>query len=140
MYQLNGQIRNPNFTGQKIWYSAPRSAETRDSYHGSGLPFYGKEMAFLNSPNKGTTTISDEGYFSINLKTLPNSYYDELGNLIPSRIHIRFSLSDGSYGYETFAIKNTLIKNRSTRKEPFFHPTSKWIMSQENKLLSMVNS
>jgi hypothetical protein len=134
MYQFRGQISNPLFSGNKIWYTAPKSPDFRDSYHGSGLPFYGKEMAFFNSPNKGSTNISENGQFIINLKQIPGSYYDEIGNLIPPRLHIRYLLQDGSYGYDTFNITNAIINNRSTRKEPFFHPTSKWIMSQQNIL------
>jgi len=140
MYQLRGQIKNNQFTGGKIWYSAPRSAESRDSYHGSGLPFYGKEMAFFNSLNKGTSNASSDGTFSINLPQVPGSYYDDCGTLIPPRIYIRYKLPDDSYAYNTFNIKNAFIENRSVRKSRFFHPSSKWIMSQENKLITMGNT
>mgnify|MGYP001177076969 FL=1 len=70
-----------------VSYKAANSADYRQSYTGSGLPFPDAIVAMDNTDNKGTIKPSSKE-FVIKLK-YPNSYYSHLGTrLILPHVHL----------------------------------------------------
>lgn len=74
---INGSVKNysPNST-LIFWAASP--PDYRTSYTGSGLPYPNYEIAYENTPNKGTVPIVN-GSFTFNIR-YPSGYYAGLGS------------------------------------------------------------
>ena len=87
---VKGKVKNSN---AKIIFWAAAPANYMQSFSGSGLPFPNPEMAYENTPNKGSVRAKN-GEFSIKM-FYPNSFYIDLGTTyVPP--HINFEICDGS--------------------------------------------
>ena len=75
---ISGVLKNPETDKVKSHYTfeylAASPPDTRYSRAGSGLPFPNKEIAFSNTPNKGTVTTDKTGNFNFTVQ-IPNQYY-----------------------------------------------------------------
>lgn len=78
---------NPD--ASQMEYIAAAPVERRASYTGSGLPFSSAQMAFDNTPNKGSIQMNTYTH-EIVVKS-PNSYYSGHGTvLIPPTVYFSF--------------------------------------------------
>lgn len=77
LVNIRGKI-NDSVDGDEIAYLAAAPADHITSYAGSGLPFPNKEIAYLNTPNKGTAKLTLRR-FEINI-LMPNSYCVDMCN------------------------------------------------------------
>ena len=60
-----------------------------ESYEGSGLPYPNPEVAYDNSPNKGTAKVDSQGLFLIHFQH-PSAYYVGQGKtLLKPHLHLR---------------------------------------------------
>ena len=91
-FVVKGSLKDSNKNGL-VKFIAANAPDYRQSYSGSGLPFPNPEIAYENTPNKGTARVVDGNFqFSIDY---PNSFYANQGtNLLPPHVLIR--LCDGS--------------------------------------------
>ena len=62
-----------------IHFLAPNPPDYRQSFSGSALPFFSREQAFMNTPNKITIKLGEDNKFKFNM-LMPNTFYDNLGN------------------------------------------------------------
>jgi hypothetical protein len=73
-----------------LYYSAPCPPKYNGSFSGSGLPYFSREQAYENTPNKGSVVLDSEGNFVITL-IKPNSYYSDFDNLNCPEIEIIYN-------------------------------------------------
>ena len=64
-----------------IFYIAAGPPNYMTTYSGSGLPFYSKEQALFNTPNKGKVIVNTNNEAIIKLY-YPNSYNEDVGNIV----------------------------------------------------------
>lgn len=64
-----------------IFYRAAGPPNYMSTYSGSGLPFYSREQAMFNTPNKGKVKLNTNDEAVIKLY-YPNSYNENLGNVL----------------------------------------------------------
>jgi hypothetical protein len=64
-----------------IFYIAAGPPNYMTTYSGSGLPFYSKEQALFNTPNKGKVIVDTNNEAIIKLY-YPNSYNEDVGNIV----------------------------------------------------------
>lgn len=76
-YTVNGVANSSN--NARLVYWAANPADYRASFTGSGLPFPNPEIAYDDTPNKGSVSIVN-GRFSFKVR-FPNSYYTHLGTI-----------------------------------------------------------
>lgn len=81
LVNIRGKI-NDSVDNDKIFYLAAAPADHITSFSGSGLPYPNKEIAYLNTPNKGTVNLNLRR-FEINI-LMPNSYCTNMCNEIVS--------------------------------------------------------
>lgn len=85
---------NDNVHKGLIEYLAACPVEKRLCPSASGMPYANADIAFYNTPNKGTVELSLGNKFNIKLKN-PSSYYVGLGTvLIPPTLFIRYKSVD----------------------------------------------
>jgi hypothetical protein len=78
----------------EIRYIAANPPDYITSFSGSALPFHNEEQAFDDTPNIGSVMLSDTNEAVINV-FYPNSYYDELGNvLVKPHIKLFFNVNN----------------------------------------------
>lgn len=84
---VRGKTKDNNPNNHIVfWAASPPDYIT--SYSGSGLPFPNPDVAFDNTPNKGSVKTNN-GMFEFNLK-YPNSYYTGLGTVyMPPHVNIK---------------------------------------------------
>jgi hypothetical protein len=76
---VKGNVSHKTHKKLYIQYSAANPPTYNASFSGSALPFPTEEVAFQNTPNKGTVdVINHEFTFSLRY---PNSYYKNMGNI-----------------------------------------------------------
>lgn len=86
-YIVKGRI-NSRKNNPKIMFWAANPPTYTTSYSGAGLPFPNSEIAFENTPNKGSV-IAKNRQFEIRVR-YPNSYYAGLGSLyIEPCVHVK---------------------------------------------------
>ena len=76
-YTVKGVVTASNNARLVYWASNP--PDYRASFSGSGLPFPNPEMAYDETPNKGSVAIVN-GQFAFKVR-FPNSYYTHLGTI-----------------------------------------------------------
>ena len=76
-----------------FWAACP--ADYRQSYSGSGLPFANPDMAYENTPNRGTVMADQNGEFRFRVK-IPNSYYNGLGTIY-QKPHVQMKISNSKF-------------------------------------------
>lgn len=81
---------NVKVTDNTIYYIAGAPPDFKSSFSGSALPFTSQIQAFDNTPNKGKTTVQNDGTFEIKL-LLPNAYYVGLGTVyVPPKVYLQY--------------------------------------------------
>tara|TARA_B110000211_G_scaffold235008_1_gene308364 strand:+ start:5921 stop:6484 length:564 start_codon:yes stop_codon:yes gene_type:complete len=89
----------------KIMFWAANPPTYNTSYSGSGLPFPNKDIAYYNTPNRGSVHPNG-GYYEFHLR-YPNSYYVALGTvLVEPCVHIKVCDTHGSSATETISLGN----------------------------------
>ena len=78
--QITG-IFNDIADNNTIYFVAPNPPDYRQSFSGSGLPFFSREQAFQNTPNKIRYLLQNDNTIQFNM-LMPNAFYDNLGNNI----------------------------------------------------------
>lgn len=78
-FKVTGNVTTNTNSKLFIKYSAANPPTYNSSFSGSALPFPSEEIAFENTPNKGTVEVVDKK-FTFKLR-YPNSYYKNLGNI-----------------------------------------------------------
>lgn len=74
---INGSVKGASANSTLIFWAAS-PPDYRTSYTGSGLPYPNYDIAYENTPNKGTVPIVN-GNFSFNIR-YPSGYYTALGS------------------------------------------------------------
>ena len=99
--------------GGKLRYLAAAPPDFRQSYAGSGLPWPNEEVAYGQTPNRGTVK-THEGNFSFNIM-YPNAYYVNCGSTLVQP-HVHLVVNDS----EVMDIKlgGPLVANRSLKNLP----------------------
>lgn len=83
-------LMKENVDRDEISYLAAAPATHVTSFSGSGLPYPNKEIAYMNTPNKGIVKL-ELRKFVINL-LMPNTYYTQLGNnIVEPTLLIKYS-------------------------------------------------
>lgn len=77
LVSISGKI-NDSVDNDEVLYLAAAPAGHITSFAGSGLPYPNKEIAYLNTPNKGEVKLSFKR-FEINI-LMPNSYCIDMCN------------------------------------------------------------
>ena len=72
----------------KLIYWAVAPTPRGYSFSGSGLPYPSYHVGLEGSPNIGSLMTKSDGSFSFNIH-MPNSYYDENGELVPPQVLIK---------------------------------------------------
>jgi hypothetical protein len=148
--EVKGVIDDPDMKGTTIQYSAARPYESRDSYHGSGLPYPNETIAFDMTPNRGQVVVGPSGEFRFVIQE-PNSFYmQEMhsaapGILVSPVAYITYYTSDGSTRTREVTIEcATTHKDRYWRRSVpearFINKTGPLIMSQEQKIRQNVKT
>jgi hypothetical protein len=116
-----------------VHYIASAPAVRNNSFSGSGLPYPSEEVAFENTPFKGTISLKGNTG-EITLTDLPNSYYVKLGSvLIPPSLRLSYS------PHITYIVLCDSIPYRTLtydyrRSEPGFYNMDLPVRSQERIL------
>ena len=125
----------------KVSFLAPNCPDYNDSYTGSALPFSDPEIAFENTPNKGSI-FPKNNEFSINLN-MPNSYYTHLGSrIVLPHVFIKVFENDNLIISENIILGEvapfrllSYPSNPKPRSDPLFYKqTIKYPRSQETIL------
>jgi hypothetical protein len=86
---VKGNI-NETVYNNELLYLASAPTGHINSFSGSGLPFPNKDIAYLDTPNKGHVDVHFRR-FEFNL-LMPNSYYIDMGNkLVKPTLLIKYS-------------------------------------------------
>jgi hypothetical protein len=140
--EVKGVIDDPAIVGTKIRYYAARPYESRDSYHGSGLPYPNEKIAFDMTPNRGEVDVGPSGEFRFAIQE-PNSFYvlqgEMPGILKPPMAYVTYQISEGAVRTREVTINcATTHKDRYWRRSVpetrFTSRISPLIMSQEQKI------
>ena len=77
---INGKVET-NIMSDKLYvkYVAANPPTYNSNFSGSGLPYPNEDVAFENTPNKGSVEVVN-GNFTISIK-YPNSYYINMGTV-----------------------------------------------------------
>jgi len=79
LVNIRGKI-NDSVDNDEVLYLAAAPADHITSFAGSGLPYPNKEIAYLNTPNKGVVELNLRR-FEINI-LMPNSYCVDMCNTL----------------------------------------------------------
>jgi len=127
-FKVTGNINNMNGVKVpsdgniyvKFW--APSPPTYVQSFSGSGLPYANFNMAYENTPNKGTVPLVNNSYsFDINF---PNSYYDHMGKTYVGP-EVNICLVDSS-GNEISPIHKMPLGNGIPFRTLTFPPQRNW--------------
>lgn len=77
---ISGRITALGATPIKVEWAAAAPVTRGISFAGSGQPYPNKEIAFQNTPNRGSFETTD-GSFIIQMKDIPAGYYSGLGSI-----------------------------------------------------------
>ena len=133
--QIDGTI-NDSITSDTIHYIAPAPPKHNASFSGSGLPYHNKTQAYDNTPNRGKTTVSSNGEFSIKI-VQPNSYYEAFDILNVPEIQIVYNET------KSFILKlkgeqvpyRTLTYPKARQNVAFYYNKNLPVRSQEKILM-----
>jgi len=81
-------VAGTSIPNTKLIYWAAAPTPRGYSFSGSGLPYPSYKVAIEGTSNIGSTMTSTDGTFSFKLR-MPNSYYDDNGNLVPPEVKIK---------------------------------------------------
>ena len=76
---ISGQVKNADPDAFVVFWAAS-PPDYRTSFSGSGLPYANSEMAYDNTPNRGTVPIQADGTFQFKMR-YPSGYYTGLGTI-----------------------------------------------------------
>lgn len=87
-YVISGSVMGGNILNKLfVKYIASNPPTYNANFSGSGLPFPTEDIAFENTPNKGTVEVID-GKFTVKIK-YPGSYYQNMGTVyVPPQIKL----------------------------------------------------
>ena len=86
-YIVNGTVSGNKVNKYYVKYVAANPPTYNANFSGSGLPFPNENVAFENTPNKGTVEVIN-GNFTIKIK-YPGSYYENMGTIyVPPQIKL----------------------------------------------------
>jgi hypothetical protein len=142
---VNGIVNGGRNSSKVVfWASAPPNRGT--SFYGSGHPFPNPEVAYDNTPNRGTVNSNGTGKFSFRIQ-YPNAYYIGLGTLyVPPHLHIKVCDSNEENCSEYFTLQiddgipfRTLTHPSPPSKKPrscpgFYYEPEREVRSQDTIL------
>lgn len=109
---INGRISVFGSTPQRISWVAAAPVTRGIGFSGSGQPYPNKDIAYSETPNKGTVD-SPDGTFSIQLKGIPAGYFSGLGSVyIPPVVEFRTSTAEKRNAQLTLQINETAAPYR----------------------------
>lgn len=94
--KIQGRVTGFGPQSQTIHWVAAAPVTRGIGFAGSGAPYPNREIAFENTPHKGTIQSVD-GSFTIELKDIPAGYYAGLGSIyVPPMIEFTSVLKTGT--------------------------------------------
>ena len=109
---INGRVTIFGSTPQRISWIAAAPVTRGIGFAGSGQPYPNKDIAYSETPNKGTVDSAD-GTFSINLKGIPAGYFAGLGSIyVPPLVEFRTSTRDKKNAQLSLQINDTAAPYR----------------------------
>jgi hypothetical protein len=115
---ITGRVTGLGTIAQTISWKASAPVTRGIGFAGSGLPYPNKDIAYENTPNKGTVESID-GSFSIQLNGIPAGYYSGLGSIyVPPVVEFLSVLNDGKQFQSTLWINDTAVPYRWTSGAP----------------------
>jgi hypothetical protein len=93
---ITGNVKTPGYTNLSYWAAA--NPDYMYGFSGSALPFPNPDVAYDNTPNKGSVKLGIAGSFNLTL-TYPNAYYIGLGTLyMPPHVNFKASNNNSESG------------------------------------------
>jgi len=90
-FVISGQLNYPTTKQLFIKYSAANPPTYNSNFSGSGLPYPSEDIAYENTPNRGSVEIIN-GEFTFSIR-YPNSYYINMGTIYIEP-HVKLTIVD----------------------------------------------
>lgn len=98
---VEGRLTEPFGQPVTIQWSAAAPVTRGIGFAGAGQPYPNREIAFENTPNKGTIE-SQDGAFSLTLSSIPAGYYTGLGSVfVPPMIEFACKTKTSTSVFQT---------------------------------------
>jgi hypothetical protein len=115
---VSGRVTGLGAVPQTIHWKAAAPLTRGIGFAGSGFPYPNKDIAYENTPNRGSVESAD-GSFTIQLKGIPAGYFSNLGSIyIPPIVEFLSSTSQGKTFEATLWINDTAAPYRWTSGSP----------------------
>jgi hypothetical protein len=115
---VQGRVLGLGTGPQTIMWAAASPPTRGIGFAGAGLPYPNKDIAYENTPNKGSIE-SQDGSFTIQLKGIPSGYFSGLGSVyVPPIIEFLSKSPSGQTFQTSLWINDTAAPYRWTSGSP----------------------